>query len=148
MNRLIPRSWGENLMNIFLDLSKYIAHFSSSTCVDRQFLVRRNPTPWLPFPPLPGGTGCGLSHSPFLTSLASFSNPSSTISPGRSATTTPSIRPVAMPRTTHSTQPSPAQTYAPDNPFNPANRYDPGNPVNPANRYNPNTPFDPLNRTR
>jgi hypothetical protein len=27
MNRLIPRSWGENLVNIFLDLSKYISHF-------------------------------------------------------------------------------------------------------------------------
>jgi hypothetical protein len=30
MNRLIPRSWGENSVNIFLDLSKYISHFSSS----------------------------------------------------------------------------------------------------------------------
>jgi len=53
MNRLIPRSWGENLVNIFLDFSKYISHFSSSTCVDRQFLVRRDPAPWLPLPPRP-----------------------------------------------------------------------------------------------
>ena len=53
MNRLIPRSWGENFVNIFLDLSKYISHFSSSTCVDRQFLTHRHSAPWLPFPPLP-----------------------------------------------------------------------------------------------
>ena len=29
-----------------------------------------------------GGTGCGSAHKPILASLASFSNPSSTISPG------------------------------------------------------------------
>jgi hypothetical protein len=29
MNRVIHRSWGEGFVNIFLDLSKYISHFSS-----------------------------------------------------------------------------------------------------------------------
>ena len=29
MNRLIHRSWGKGFVNIFLDLSKYISHFSS-----------------------------------------------------------------------------------------------------------------------
>jgi hypothetical protein len=29
MNRLIHRSWGKGSMNIVLDLSKYISHFSS-----------------------------------------------------------------------------------------------------------------------
>jgi hypothetical protein len=29
-----------------------------------------------------GGTGCGSAHKPFLASRASFSNPSSTVSPG------------------------------------------------------------------
>ena len=74
MNRLIPRSWGENFVNIFLALSNYISHFSSSTCVDQQFLVRRYPAPWLPLPPLPHGTGCGSAHSPILASRASFSS--------------------------------------------------------------------------
>ena len=29
-----------------------------------------------------GGTGCGSAHKPFFASRASFSNPSSTVSPG------------------------------------------------------------------
>ena len=29
INRLIHRSWGETFVTIFLDLSKYISHFSS-----------------------------------------------------------------------------------------------------------------------
>jgi hypothetical protein len=29
-----------------------------------------------------GGTGCGSAHKPILASRASFSNPSSTVSPG------------------------------------------------------------------
>jgi hypothetical protein len=33
MNRLIHRSWGEGVVNIILDLSINISHFSSSTCV-------------------------------------------------------------------------------------------------------------------
>jgi hypothetical protein len=33
MNRLIHRSWGEGVVNIILDLSINIFHFSSSTCV-------------------------------------------------------------------------------------------------------------------
>ena len=33
MNRLIHRSWGEGFVNIFLDLSIHISHFSSSTFV-------------------------------------------------------------------------------------------------------------------
>lgn len=33
MNRLIHRNWGKGFVTIFLDLSKYISHFSSSTCV-------------------------------------------------------------------------------------------------------------------
>jgi hypothetical protein len=33
INRLIHRSWGETFVNIFLDLSNYISHFSSSTVV-------------------------------------------------------------------------------------------------------------------
>jgi hypothetical protein len=33
IHRLIHRSWGETFLNIFLDLSKYISHFSSSTVV-------------------------------------------------------------------------------------------------------------------
>ena len=33
INRLIHRSWGEGFVNIFLDLSIHISHFSSSTFV-------------------------------------------------------------------------------------------------------------------
>jgi len=33
INRLIHRSWGEGFAKIFLDLSKHISHFSSSTFV-------------------------------------------------------------------------------------------------------------------
>ena len=33
MNRLIHRSWGEGFVNIFLDLSIHISHFSSSIFV-------------------------------------------------------------------------------------------------------------------
>ena len=33
INRLIHRSWGEDFVNIFLDLFIYISHFSSSTFV-------------------------------------------------------------------------------------------------------------------
>ena len=52
MNRLIPRSWGENFVNIFLDLSNYISHFSSgialinnSLSVDTPPLVTASATP-------------------------------------------------------------------------------------------------------
>ena len=34
INRLIHRSWGEGFVNIFLDLSIYISHFSSSMFVE------------------------------------------------------------------------------------------------------------------
>lgn len=43
MNRLVHRSWGEKFVNIFLDLSKYISTFSSSTCLDRHSPARRYP---------------------------------------------------------------------------------------------------------
>jgi hypothetical protein len=69
MNRLIPRSWGENFVMIFLDLSKYISHFLSSSCDDRQCLIRRYPALCSHFRHSHSGTGCRYhQHQPSLTS--------------------------------------------------------------------------------
>jgi hypothetical protein len=45
----------------------------------------------LPFRHSHGGTGCGSAHKPFLASRASFSNPSSTVSPAHTFDTTSTI---------------------------------------------------------
>lgn len=82
MNRFIPRSWGESFVNVFLDLSKDISHFSSSTYVDRQFLVRRYAALGYRFRNSHGGTGCRSAHQPYRPARASVSNRSSVPFPG------------------------------------------------------------------